>query len=54
MNNDIQARLTVQNIKGMDKRKIKALVKWLRKLTDELEKEDVNIYAKNPRWTLYK
>lgn len=54
MKDGVQARLSVKDIQGMSERQFKVFLKWLHTLTEELETEDRAIYAKNPRWTLYK
>lgn len=49
------ARLTVFDLPNITKSEKVRLIKWLRKTADEIEKEtDPKIWAKNPRWTLFK
>ncbi len=46
MQEELHARLTIFGLPGMKKPAIKVLVRWLRRIADEIEKEnDLKIYS---------
>lgn len=55
MKDEIIARLSIKGLPEMNKRQVTSFKKWLRKTADELcEEQDMKIFAKNFRATLYK
>ena len=49
----IRARLTVYGLNGLRGKELRAFRKWIRQVSDEMERENPMVFAKNFRATLY-
>lgn len=54
MKQDTHALLSIDGLPQMDKRTITKLVKWLRSVAEEIEKEDKKAFASPCRFRLLK